>query len=199
MRIFFFLRKIHLWSISAHNWYVLLSISHWHLWRQATFTVLKDAHIYISDSPGSRLTFPIACWQYSHWYCGRLPITKLSCIEPRYLSTCLPAYRTTSVLSDSLWSYGPWPTRLLCPWDSPGKNTEWVAMPPPPPLLDDELGIISVAGMSPPWTQGSNPCLLCLLNPQAGSLPLVPPGKLCLLCTYKCAHVQSKLISLLHS
>ena len=29
----------------------------------------------------------------------------------------------TSVLSDSLQSHGPWPTRILCPWDSPGKNT----------------------------------------------------------------------------
>ena len=23
---------------------------------------------------------------------------------------------------DSLWPYGLWPTRLLCPWNSPGKN-----------------------------------------------------------------------------
>ena len=28
-----------------------------------------------------------------------------------------------SVVSDSLWPYGLQPTRLLCPWDSPGKNT----------------------------------------------------------------------------
>ena len=28
-----------------------------------------------------------------------------------------------SVMSDSLWLYGLQPTRLLCPWDSPGKNT----------------------------------------------------------------------------
>ena len=28
-------------------------------------------------------------------------------------------------------------------------------------------------------TQGSNPHLLCLLHSQAGSLPLVPPGKPC--------------------
>ena len=27
-----------------------------------------------------------------------------------------------SVMSDSLWSRGLQPTRLLCPWDSPGKN-----------------------------------------------------------------------------
>ena len=29
----------------------------------------------------------------------------------------------TSVVSDSLWPHGLYPTRLLCPWDSPGKNT----------------------------------------------------------------------------
>ena len=28
-----------------------------------------------------------------------------------------------SVMSDSLWPRGLWPTRLLRPWDSPGKNT----------------------------------------------------------------------------
>ena len=27
------------------------------------------------------------------------------------------------VVSDSLQPCGPWPTRLLCPWDSPGKST----------------------------------------------------------------------------
>ena len=26
-------------------------------------------------------------------------------------------------MSNSLWPYGPQPARLLCPWDSPGKNT----------------------------------------------------------------------------
>ena len=29
-----------------------------------------------------------------------------------------------SAMSDSLRPHGLWPTRLLCPWDSPGKNTE---------------------------------------------------------------------------
>ena len=28
-----------------------------------------------------------------------------------------------SVVSDSLRPYGLWPARLLCPWDSPGKNS----------------------------------------------------------------------------
>ena len=34
-----------------------------------------------------------------------------------------------SVVSDSLRPHGLWPARLLCPWDSPGKNTGVVAMP----------------------------------------------------------------------
>ena len=65
-------------------------------------------------------------------------------------------------MSDSLWPYGLWPARLLCPWDSPGKNTgvDFCA------LLQ---GIF--------LTQGSNQHLLCLLHWQVGSLPLAPPGK----------------------
>ena len=59
----------------------------------------------------------------------------------------------------------PWglqPTRLLCPWDFPGKNTGvgWHF------LLQ---GIF--------LTQGLIPCLLRLLHWQAGSLSAEPPGK----------------------
>ena len=57
---------------------------------------------------------------------------------------------------------GLWPTRLLCPWDSPGMNTGVGCHA----LLQ---GIFS--------TQGSNPHLLGLLHWQVGSLPLAPPGK----------------------
>ena len=45
------------------------------------------------------------------------------------LSSCLLTYMQSSssvihsVISNSLQPYGLWPTRLLCPWDSPGKNT----------------------------------------------------------------------------
>ena len=37
----------------------------------------------------------------------------------KYADACL----VTSVVSNSLQPHGPWPARLLCPWDSPGKNT----------------------------------------------------------------------------
>ena len=54
------------------------------------------------------------------------------------------------------------PTRVLCSWVSLGKNTGVGYHAP-------------LHGIFP--TQGSNPCLFCLLHWQAGSLPLAPPGK----------------------
>ena len=54
----------------------------------------------------------------------------------------------------TLRPHGLWPTRLLCLWDSPGKNT-WVGCHA---LLQ---------GIFP--TRGWNLCLLCLLHWQAGS------------------------------
>ena len=53
------------------------------------------------------------------------------------------------------------PTRLLCPWGFPGKNTG--------------VGCIALLQAVFP-TQGSNRAQ-CLLHWQAGSLPLAPPGK----------------------
>ena len=60
-------------------------------------------------------------------------------------------------MSDSLQSYGLLPTRFLCPWDSPGKDTG--------------VGCHALLQGSYP-TQGLNPYLFGLLHLQAGSLPL---------------------------
>ena len=68
------------------------------------------------------------------------------------------------------------PTRLLCQWDSPGKNTG--------------VGCcVFFQGIFP--TQGSNSCLLCLLHWQVDSLPLAPPGKLIFICisVYKYTYI----------
>ena len=56
-----------------------------------------------------------------------------------------------SVMSDSLQPRGLYPTRLLCPWDFTGKDTEVGCHF----LLWGNIGIF--------LTQGSNPCLLRLL------------------------------------
>ena len=73
--------------------------------------------------------------------------------EPACMLSC-------SVMSNSLQPHGLYPARLLCPWDSAGKNTEVGC----PALLQ---------GIFP--TQGSNLGLLNLLDWQAGSSPLAPP------------------------
>ena len=74
---------------------------------------------------------------------------------PMLIAACVVLSRL--VVSDSLWSQGLQPAKLLCPWNFPGKNTT--------------LGShILLQGIFP--TQGSNSCLLCLLHWQADSLPL---------------------------
>ena len=67
-----------------------------------------------------------------------------------------------SVVSSSLQRYGLQPSRLLCPWESPGKNTGVGCHA----LLQ---GIL--------LTQGPNWHLLGLLHWQVCSLSLVQPGK----------------------
>ena len=76
-------------------------------------------------------------------------------------SFCLHACSVGSVMSDSLLPHGLQPTRLLCPWDSPGKNTA--------------VGYHAFfQGIF--LTQESNPCLLYLLRWQVDSLPLSHQG-----------------------
>ena len=67
--------------------------------------------------------------------------------------------RVASVMSDTLRPHGLYPARLLCPWDSPGKDTGVGRHF----LLQ---GNLPDPGMDPH-----------LLHWQAGSLPLAPPGK----------------------
>ena len=75
------------------------------------------------------------------------------------LGMCVQAYWVTSVMSNFLGPFALLPTRLLCPWDSLGKNTAVGCHA----LLQ---GIF--------LTQGSNLHLSCLLHCQAGCLPGKP-------------------------
>ena len=65
-----------------------------------------------------------------------------------------------SVISDSLWPHGLQLARLLCPWDSPGKNTRVGSHALPPPGDPPNSGI-----------EPRSPTL------QADSLSSEPPGK----------------------
>ena len=77
---------------------------------------------------------------------------------------CLRECYVTSVVSDFSWPHGLMPSRLLCPWDSPGKNT----------------GVSCHALLQGIFlTQGFNPHLLHLLHWQVGSLTRVIWEALC--------------------
>ena len=65
--------------------------------------------------------------------------------------------QVASIVSNSVRPYGLWPTRLLCPWNSPGKNTG--------------VGCHALLQRIFP-TQGSNPKSLMSPALLAGSLPL---------------------------
>ena len=67
--------------------------------------------------------------------------------------------RVCLVMSSSLQTFGLWPSRLLSPWDSPGKN-----------IGGDCHALLQRIFL----TQDLNPCLLCLLHWLAGSLPAEP-------------------------
>ena len=70
--------------------------------------------------------------------------------------------QAAAVMANSVQPRGLLPTRPLCPWDSPGRNTG--------------VGChVLLQGIFP--TQGLNSRLLRLLHWRAGFLPLVTPGK----------------------
>ena len=83
-------------------------------------------------------------------------LQKLACTYTYSIHVCSVAQ------SCSLQPYGLQPVRLLHPWNFPGKNNGGFLFP--------RQGIF--------LTQGSNPCLLCLLHRQVDSLPLHHLGSL---------------------
>ena len=78
-----------------------------------------------------------------------------------------------SGVSDSLWLPGLQPFRLLCPWTSPGKNTQGLPFPTPGDPPDPGVELLSLA--SP-----SSPALVSI------SSPLVLPGKPIITCNLFC-------------
>ena len=118
--------------------------------------------VYLPTSNhGGRATDPVACHtdKKAKSTGKQVPESLTSWRYLTSLSRCMLSSFSCIWLHAIIWTA---PTRLLCPWDSPGKNTGVDCHA----LLQEILLIL-----------GSNPCLLHLLPWQAGSLPLAPPGK----------------------
>ena len=62
---------------------------------------------------------------YYIYYSGQefLRRNGVALIANKTVQNAVCAWEFTSVVSNSLWHYEPESTTLLCPWDSPGKNT----------------------------------------------------------------------------
>ena len=128
---------------------------------------MEETWVWSLDQEDALENFFYACIVY-FWDLSRVLYVSVvyssGCYRILYRSKipgCLCVCSVTSVMSKFLQPYGLEPTRLLCPWHSPGKYTGVGCHT----LLQ---GIF--------LTQGSNPHLLCLLYCQGGSVPLAPPG-----------------------
>ena len=92
------------------NWYNLL--------HQCVYFYNKKAYYFLKEAMLEKLL--LKCKIYIS--VGRYALS-WSTEHNMYIQISVRAWLVTSVVSDSLRPNGPWPTRLLCPWDSPGKNT----------------------------------------------------------------------------
>ena len=110
--------------------------------------IKKQRHHFANKSPYSQ-SYVFSCCHVWMW-------------ELNHKESCMHACQVVSVVSNSLWPYGPQPAGFLYPWDSPSKNTG----------VDCQF---LLQGIFP--TQEWKLHLLCLLHWQAGSLPQVPSGK----------------------
>ena len=114
-----------------------------------------------------QLFTPTYTSRYSNWHVYlHVPTCEQSRAQPR-VHTAVPLEPKVcvshTVVSDSLWPHGLKPARLLCPWDSPGRNTR--------------MGChFLLQGIFP--TQKSNSCHL---HWQVGSLPLSHLGRPCII------------------
>ena len=102
--------------------------------------IKKQRHHFTNKGPSSGgMVFPVVMFRCDSWTmkkaeCQRIDVFRLWCWR-KVLRVLWTAKRSNqsilkksenesrSVLSNSLWPHEPYLTRLLCPWDFPGKNT----------------------------------------------------------------------------
>ena len=115
-------------SLRPYGPYPARSFCPWYSPRQEYWSVFPFPSPGDLPNPGIKLHL----LSLLHWQVDSLPLAPPVCVS-------------SSVIFKSLWPHGLKPTRLICPWDFPGKNTG--------------VGSYSLLqGIF--WTQGSNPGLL---------------------------------------
>ena len=111
---------------------------------RSMFLIKKHAQLsqlHITSSLGFNPVCVCVCVCVQSRVCVCVCVCAIPCV-------CVRAHTHAHlIVSDSLQLHAPLPTRLLCPWDFPGKN------------IEGGCHFLS-QGISP--TQGSNPLLFCL-------------------------------------
>ena len=90
------------------------------------------------------------------------------------ISLVVHACKVTPVLSNSLWPYGPQPTRLLCQRDSPGKNTgtgSHSLLQGIFPTQGSNLGLLHCGGFFTIWATREAPYIFWFLPHLFGTVP----------------------------
>ena len=88
-------------------------------WQKENCTGVQEAWLPVAGSSITGCVFPgtslsLAGPHLPHPYTGHwIKLNRLQSVRAKSLQSCL-----------TLWPYGLQPARILCPWDSPGKNTE---------------------------------------------------------------------------
>ena len=137
-------------SLDSSLWLIWLSEEspHFHVWSLNKYYYLQAYNFcFISANfHNTSFSFGLTAWlagsSLSRDWTLTPPgnsLTCFSCSEPHPFklklniffppgswAECYPhaCVRSRSVVSNSFWCHGLWPARLLCPWDSPGKDTE---------------------------------------------------------------------------
>ena len=92
------------------------------------FLLLNQPQCVINDCRGFYYINSLGCWIFDLYHQN----VSMFCVHSQFIRNnfykwhCISrgsACEAVSVMSESLQPYGMQPTRLLCPWDSPGKNT----------------------------------------------------------------------------
>ena len=110
--------------IKEHWWWIRASGQDWASWTGYSYFSVEMRLASLLAVFGVEKSDPPSSLREPH--SDKLPTCTVQAPSPGRAGYMWPALLlccvSRSVVSDSFWPHGLWPSRLLCPWNSPGKN-----------------------------------------------------------------------------
>ena len=110
--------------IKEHCWWIRASGQDWASWHGHSYFSVEMRLASLLAVFGVEKSDPPSSLREPHW--DKLPTQTVQAASPGRAGYVWPALLccvSRSVMYDCLWPHRLWPSRLPCPWDSPGKNT----------------------------------------------------------------------------